>query len=831
MSNTITAYFKGRVGVAESVYQNDYGIVMAFDSIALPAHFDCFFSRLNQEEALPGLGADNRVTIPNSILANPGNVTIHIPLHTGEDDSEVEYVIYFKVIGRARPIDDGTPAQMTAIERALALLSQPITNIEEIVNEALSFTGDTFAEMKQELADDFAEYKGDVDDDIADFKTEVRDRVSDVESDFSDLSDDFDNLDAQFQTAVAAVTTDTEVTNIRVGDDNVTYTTAGEAVRKQFADVKKAMNIKYSYSTGATFVLKHIDATGMLVDNNNKNAAFELPLLALKGSTVSVDAGYKFQMALHNKSTGAFIERKAWMTETYTFANDYLVRIEISDTSESVLPDTSISSHLHYSFISQKYIPYKATNIEFTRLSNISLNYSIGQVVNLTPSSIASYRHAIVDCGEGDIFIINAKGGESPRVWGFLDADNKLISVAASNTASVAQTNLMLIAPTSSAKLILNDQNTGGICTKYDDIENIKYRIDNIENKLDLYALKNQVEEALAQSSNIVNAIGMDIFRNKIVDIAEPNEYEAWPFVGAANGRLVCVYSRGRSHSDGAYPAIFSKISTNGVIWSMERNVVNTDGVRDTITGKGNNSNGDFIFWNRVGQPNSGSESFHLYKTEDGITFDLVSSPSFSILPAHIGDIINVPTVGLMAFFNTLGSGTRTWGMLVSNDNGETWTQVAIESNIPNTDCPVEISAAYLGDGKIIAIGRKDVVGDTTNAFFQMQSDDYGATWTRAYTNIIETAGNQPSLLYDADNTELNLYFYYRGAGVLWKYAVNPTDVWSNPTNWSNGEIIAHGSTSYEDAGQVNATMFGDTQIAVFYSGTPTSTGIYGILV
>lgn len=131
MSNTITAYFKGRVGVAESVYQNDYGIVMAFDSIDLPAHFDCYFSRLNQEEALPGLGADNRVTIPNSILANPGNVTIHIPLHTGESDSEVEYVIYFKVIGRARPIDDGTPEQQTAISEAIAVLQYAERKIPE----------------------------------------------------------------------------------------------------------------------------------------------------------------------------------------------------------------------------------------------------------------------------------------------------------------------------------------------------------------------------------------------------------------------------------------------------------------------------------------------------------------------------------------------------------------------------------------------------------------------------------------------------------------------------------------------------------------------------
>lgn len=187
MSNTITAYFKGRVGVAESVYQNDYGIVMEFDSIVLPTHFDCYFSKLNQEEAVPAIGADNRVVIPNSILADPGNMTIHIPLHTGESDSEVEYVIYFKVIGRARPIDDGTPAQMTAIERALALLSQPITNIEEIVNEALSFTGDTFDEMQAKLDADQAEFEDEMQSKQAEFESEIN-------SDFEQLNSQFNNL-------------------------------------------------------------------------------------------------------------------------------------------------------------------------------------------------------------------------------------------------------------------------------------------------------------------------------------------------------------------------------------------------------------------------------------------------------------------------------------------------------------------------------------------------------------------------------------------------------------------------------------------------------------
>lgn len=53
---------------------------------------------------------------------------------------------------------------------------------------------------------------------------------------------DIDSLEAQFTTVVAAVTTDTEVTNIRVGDDGVTYDTAGNAVRKQFSALKSNLN-------------------------------------------------------------------------------------------------------------------------------------------------------------------------------------------------------------------------------------------------------------------------------------------------------------------------------------------------------------------------------------------------------------------------------------------------------------------------------------------------------------------------------------------------------------------------------------------------------------
>lgn len=122
MSNTITAYFKGRVGVCESVYQYDTGMVLVLDGIDLGEAFVAYFDVSGAEDAIPAIGQEDRVAIPNSCLTTSGNVTVHIPINEGENDSEVEYVVTFRVIGRARPVDDVTSADQSVIAQAIALV-------------------------------------------------------------------------------------------------------------------------------------------------------------------------------------------------------------------------------------------------------------------------------------------------------------------------------------------------------------------------------------------------------------------------------------------------------------------------------------------------------------------------------------------------------------------------------------------------------------------------------------------------------------------------------------------------------------------------------------
>lgn len=154
MSNQITAFFKGRSGVSESVYQYDYGMVLNLQDIELPSYFDCYFEVYGSDDAIPAVGTLNRVAIPNRCLETEGIVTLTIPLHTGQNDSEVEYVVRFRVIGRARPVDDGSSEEQSAISKALAWLQNPVDNIEEIIKDALDEYGDLSGHSHGEITND-----------------------------------------------------------------------------------------------------------------------------------------------------------------------------------------------------------------------------------------------------------------------------------------------------------------------------------------------------------------------------------------------------------------------------------------------------------------------------------------------------------------------------------------------------------------------------------------------------------------------------------------------------------------------------------------------------
>lgn len=245
----------------------------------------------------------------------------------------------------------------------------------------------------------------------------------------------------------------------------------------------------------------------------------------------------------------------------------------------------------------------------------------------------------------------------------------------------------------------------------------------------------------------------------------------------AIGEKLVCVYSRGTAHTiNEDARAVYARTSSDhGKTWTEETIVANTPDHGEVAVGKGLDSTGAMLLWvRRIGD----AWNHDLYRSIDGVNFSLVSTPELAVTPVQITDVFSVPEVGLMAlwFGGSYAEGTNhAWGTMTSRDDGATWTQTTVESDLTKAAWPTEPSAVYLGDGRILAIGRTEQGGPTTaRSQFQMVSTDYGATWTRHQTNIGEVTISTPSLILDAETGLLSNYYYERGRGILRRRVVDP---------------------------------------------------------
>lgn len=156
--------------------------------------------------------------------------------------------------------------------------------------------------------------------------------------------------------------------------------------------------------------------------------------------------------------------------------------------------------------VSQAAIFVTEFTIDTTPNYYINTGLSVGATVDLTPLQSSSYiAYAIIDCENVIEFIINAKGGSDGRAWAFVDGDNKLLSVSASN-ATVS--NLHLNVPNNAAKCII--QNKGDGVSYYRKIGNnitSAYVTDNLGNSNELIMTQKGVQQALFGETTIVKTV------------------------------------------------------------------------------------------------------------------------------------------------------------------------------------------------------------------------------------------------------------------------------------------------------------------------------------
>jgi len=308
--------------------------------------------------------------------------------------------------------------------------------------------------------------------------------------------------------------------------------------------------------------------------------------------------------------------------------------------------------------------------------------------------------------------------------------------------------------------------------------------------------------------------------------VQDVSGYNSWPMIQAIGEKLVCTYSRGTKHTIGEDArAVYARRSVDGgKTWTAETTVADTPGYGEVTVGKGLDSTGAMLLWvRRIGK---GEWHHDLYRTTDGETFTLLATPKLEVRPMQITDVFHVPEVGLMALWfagNYSDKDVHSWGLVTSSDDGKTWVQTSVESKLSRLDWPTEPSAVYLGDGRILAVGRTEEGGKSQ---FQMTSSDSGKTWSRARTNINDVKASTPSLILDPKTGMLANYYYERGTGILRRRVVAPESVFKQPRNWPASEAVGVGSAVTYDAGNANATVIGDTHYVSFYSGKAPDTAV-----
>lgn len=142
------------------------------------------------------------------------------------------------------------------------------------------------------------------------------------------------------------------------------------------------------------------------------------------------------------------------------------------------------------------------TEITLTEGLYISTAGAVGDTASLTEVSSQLWRSAIVNCSAGEGFLVNVKGGATPRAWCFVDSSNKILSISAS---SITVTNTVILAPKNSAKLILND-NIAYLGTNYRNV------IRAVNNRVDILDSKTETLR-----SNI-NPTGIELTANRYIN-------------------------------------------------------------------------------------------------------------------------------------------------------------------------------------------------------------------------------------------------------------------------------------------------------------------------
>ena len=142
--NIVRASFVfGKTAKTRSLHQWDYGQVLQFEGIDLPAAYTVHFANQPMSgNAKTQVGGPDGVDIPDEYLTTGLPVYAWVYLHSGADDGETVYSVTIPVTKRPKPVEEPpTPQQQGAIDTAIAALNEGVETVQGIA-EAIPATID-----------------------------------------------------------------------------------------------------------------------------------------------------------------------------------------------------------------------------------------------------------------------------------------------------------------------------------------------------------------------------------------------------------------------------------------------------------------------------------------------------------------------------------------------------------------------------------------------------------------------------------------------------------------------------------------------------------------
>lgn len=255
--------------------------------------------------------------------------------------------------------------------------------------------------------------------------------------------------------------------------------------------------------------------------------------------------------------------------------------------------------------------------------------------------------------------------------------------------------------------------------------------------------------------------------------------------------------------------------------WGGETTIAST-GDDDATFGMGLDSDNRALCWHRrrkASDDTTTPSDYELWRRTSAGSWTQVTTitaPTYEMIEIH--DIVRLESGRLMSWWHN-----ETWeyGILYSDDNGASWTQVRFATGLADDECPVEVYMVELANGDLIALARNQG-SPGTDPLWQLTCDaaddpTVPGNWTVAASNISDAEYSTASIVNVADT--LHIYYAHRSNRDILYRTVDASDVYASPTSWPAATTLKNGANagSHEDMGGVNAIRFTTTDVLVIF--------------